>query len=293
MPPGGAGARPRVPALPAGPPACSRATMLFHLVAVNDPSDTLVVCKMSGVEVHITPNCTWPRYTVWSLRSQLAEREVAKDSAGWPENSISFVASNISVVVGGKVAALNQLVAALMDSNFFDYELLAAQPPVPRRKRFSWELAVRQPATGVVHCVQLRPHAFRILTCRGLTWTINGKSYQEFEPEDMLAYTSSGLSSPRLYWDIKWPTEGYAPGRRVQVDPVRQGLAMADPLSRIVAPRGVVMPPNTLVHDVLQDLFGDQPGDWARRSENAILSEDGRPFGDRAGAEGAPGLRPQ
>ena len=161
------------------------------------------------------------------------------------------MASDIRVVVGDKVAALNQLVAALWDSNFFDYEILAAQPPTPESNRFEWELGVRQPATGVVYGVELPEDKFRKLTCRGLAWIINGKNYQQFEPEDMPAYCSSGLGSPRSYWDIKW-TERYAPAHRVQVDPVREGLAMADPLSRIVVAPRVVIPPDALVHDVVQ-----------------------------------------
>ena len=258
MQPGGAGARPQVPALPAGEPACSRGIVMYQIVRVNDPPGKVVLRKMSGVKVHITPNCTWAHYTVRSLRSQLAEfdvfDDVSENSGGWATKS--FVASHISVVVGVKVAASNQLVAALWDSYFFDYEILAAQPPIPESSRFEWELEVRQPATDVVYGVKLPEDKFRKLTCRGLTWIINGENYQKFEPEDRPAYHSGALRPPQPYWDLKWP-ERYGPGYRVQVDPVREGLAMADPLSRIVVAQRVttrvVIPPDRLVHDVVQN----------------------------------------
>ena len=261
MQPGGAGARPQVPALPAGEPACSRGIVMYQVVRVNDdPPGKVVLRKMSGVKVHITPNCTWAHYTVRSLRSQLAEfdvfDDVSENSGGWATKS--FVASHISVVVGVKVAASNQLVAALWDSYFFDYEILAAQPPIPESSRFEWELEVRQPATDVVYGVKLPEDKFRKLTCRGLTWIINGKNYQNFEPEDRPAYHSGALRPPQPYWDLKW-TERYEPGKSVEVDPVREGLAVAEPLSRIVvAPKGV-RHPDALVHEVLQDLCGDEP----------------------------------
>ena len=150
-----------------------------------------------------------------SLRSQLAELDVVDDVS---ENfvgcaGISVVASHISVVFGDRIAALHQLVATLWDSNFFEYELLAAQPPTPER--------------------------------------FNGQRCQQFELEDMPAYCSSGLGSPRSYWHIKW-TEKYAPAHRVHVDSVQEGPAMIDPVSRIfVAPR-VVISPDAFVRDVVQ-----------------------------------------
>ena len=99
---------------------CLRCTVTYQLAAVNDPPGKVVVRKMSGDEVHITPNRPWPHYTVMSLRSQLAELDVVDDVS---ENfvgcaGISVVASHISVVFGDRIAALHQLVATLWDSNF-------------------------------------------------------------------------------------------------------------------------------------------------------------------------------
>ena len=110
---------------------------------------------------------------------------------------------------------------------------------------------MRQPTTGVVYGVELPEDKFRKLTCRGLTWIINGQHYQQFEPEDMPAYCSSGLRSPHSYRDIKW-TERYAPAYEVQVDPVQEGLTMADPVSRIVVAPRLVIPPDAFVHDVVE-----------------------------------------
>ena len=93
---GGAGARSRVPDLPAGPSACSRGTVTYHLAAVNEAPGNVVVRKKSGVEVQITSNCAWPHYTVRLLRSQLAELDVFDDvsenSGGWAD--IIFVSSS-------------------------------------------------------------------------------------------------------------------------------------------------------------------------------------------------------
>ena len=110
---------------------------------------------------------------------------------------------------------------------------------------------MRQSTTGVVYGVELPEDTFRHLTCRGLSWIINGQRCQQFELEDMPAYCSSGLGSPRSYWHIKW-TEKYAPAHRVHVDSVQEGPAMIDPVSRIfVAPR-VVISPDAFVRDVVQ-----------------------------------------
>ena len=79
----------------------------------------------------------------------------------------------------------------------------------------------------------------------------NGKQHQQFEPEDMPAYCSSGLRSPHSYRDIKW-TERYTPTYEVQVDPVQEGLTMADPVSRIVVAPRLVIPPDAFVHDVVE-----------------------------------------
>ena len=147
MQPGGAGARPQVPALPAGEPACSRGMVMYQIVRVNDPPGKVVLRKMSGVEVHITPNRTWAHYTVRSLRSQLAEfdvfDDVSENSVGWATKS--FVASHISVVVGDKVAALNQLVAALWDSNFLIMNFSPLSHPFPRVADLSGSLRCVSP----------------------------------------------------------------------------------------------------------------------------------------------------
>ena len=248
------------------PPPPSRATVVFQLVAVNDPQRSVVVRTMSGDEVVILPNCDWSVYTVMRLREQLAAlgRTPNGSPAGMPARSLAFHASFVRVLLGDRIIASNQLVAAFAESSLFDYELWWAWPPNPGSERFSWELAVRQPASGVVYGLLLRPNRFRRLTCRVLTQLVNSdRDSFGFEPEDLPGYTNEGPRSPRPYWELRWPTEGRGPGQRVWVDPDAEGLAQAAPVSRIVA-EGRVMPPDMPVRALLEQLLGDAPGSWAQ-----------------------------
>ena len=181
-----------------------------------------------------------------------------------PARSLAFHASFVRVLLGDRVIASNQLVAAFAEPGLFDYELWWARPPAPGRELFFWELAVRQPATRVTYGLWLHPLRFSRLTCRVLTWLINTERDRGgFEPEDMPGYSNDGLPSPG-YWELRWAPDGQGSGGWVWVDPDAEGLAQAAPVSRIVA-EGRVMPPDMPVRVLLEHLWGDAPGSWARR----------------------------
>ena len=254
------------------PPAPSRATVVFQLVAVNDPPQSVVVRTMSGNELVIRPSCCWSMYTVRKLREQLVicghapngrPADVLAETFEMPARSLCFWTSNVRVLLGDRVIASNQLVAAFAEPSVFDYELKWARPPVPGRERFSWELAVRQPGTGATYGLKLRPRRFSRLTCRVLTMLINSEATFGFEPEQLPGYSNEGLSSARPYWEFQFPMDAEGPARRVRVDPDAEGLAQAAPVSRIVA-EGRVMPPDMPVRVLLELLWGDAPGSWAR-----------------------------
>ena len=179
-----------------------------------------------------------------------------------PARLLAFHASFVRVVLGDRVIASNQLVAAFAEPGLFDYELWWARPPAPGRELFFWELAVRQPATRVTYGLWLHPLRFSRLTCRVLTWLINTERDRGgFEPEDMPGYSNDGLPSPG-YWELRWAPDGQGSGGWVWVDPDAEGLAQAAPVSRIVA-EGRVMPPDMPVRVLLEHLWGDAPGSWA------------------------------
>ena len=245
-------------------PPPSPATVVFQLVTVIADRFSVVVRTMSGDEVIILPDRGWPTYTVMRLREQLAALGQSPNGriAGMPARSLAFHASFVRVLLGDRIIASNQLVAAFAEPSLFDYELWWARPPAPGRELFFWELAVRQPATRVTYGLLLRPIRFRHLTCRVLTWLINTERDRGgFEPEDLPGYSNDGLPSPG-YWELRWAPDGQGSGGWVWVDPDAEGLAQAAPVSRIVA-EGRVMPPDMPVRVLLEHLWGDAPGSWA------------------------------